>query len=176
MVLLAAAACGCYVTYMPNTDRPPTSTVAADAEGIAPKDKRGKPRKRIGLRSILERIDELEFIVTDRGIEDGFDPAFEAKRGALLGALTYYEAMRAPDDQVPLVKKADLVARMVPFLNYMKDLAPKGQEKFPATEKMLDKELEARAATIAKLIRGGAATEKVLETMAPAAQQPPEEA
>ena len=155
----------------------PPATPEAQAEGIAAKDgRKGKPRKRIGLRSILERIDEREFIVLERGVEDGFDPGFEAKRGALLGILTYYEAMRAPEDQMSLLKKADLVPRMVPFLNYLKDLAPKGGEKFPATEKLMDKEFAARAATIAKLIRGGADANAVLETMAPATQVPPEEA
>jgi len=162
---------------MAHNDRPPEVTDQTDREGVAKKDRRGKPRKRIGLRSILERIDELEFIVTDRGVEDGFDPGFEAKRGALLGALTYYEAMRAPDDQVPLMKKADLVARMVPFLNFMRDLAPKGKEKFPSTEKQIDKEMQSRMDILSKVSPQAAMDlEATLKTMAPAAALPPEEA
>jgi hypothetical protein len=161
---------------MPSSKTAPRVDEAV-AEGIAPPGGQGtKPRRRIGLKSILERIDELEYIVQERGLDEGFDPKFEAKRGALLGLLTYYEALRAPDDQMSLLKKADLVPRMVPFLNYLKELTPKGEERFPATEKMIDKEMDARAATIAKLIRGNAATEKVLEVMAPAVKQPSEEA
>jgi len=78
---------------------------------------------------------------------------------------------------VPLFKKADLVPRMVPFLNFLRELAPKGKEKFPHTEKLMDREMQVRMDILSKVSPEAAMdVERTLKTLAPAAQQPPEEA
>jgi hypothetical protein len=72
------------------------------------------------INTVLRRIDALQRRLLEEGM-DAFDPGFEAKRGALIGQLVYEAAMAADEKDIPLLRKADLVPRMVPFLNYLKE-------------------------------------------------------
>lgn len=157
-------------------DSPPKLTPGAAKETVARTNAKRRLYTYQPINTVLRRIDALQRRLLEEGM-DAFDPGFEAKRGALMGQLVFEAAMAADEGDIPLLRKADLVPRMVPFFNYLKELAPKDGAKFPHTEKMLDSEMAARNATMAKLVgKQNPDIEAILDVLAPAAAEPPKEA
>lgn len=153
------------------TNPPDTPPGMAD-EGLVAR-KPGRPRKRPPISSILSIVKGL----LPTALEGGqIDPGVARKYLADLAAITMEECLLSDE---PLTRRGDWALRMSPLLATLEAMAPKDKGAvYPKTERALDTEIMARFNKINKLIDGPKEPEvdAILDTLAPAAQEPPAEA
>ena len=156
-------------------DCPPDVLAPVANEKIA-RARKTNPYRYLPINTILRRIDPLQRRVLEGGI-DAFEPGLEAKIQTLKALLVFEYALQAEESEVGLLKKLDTVVRCVPFLTYLRDLAPKEAPK-PKTEAAVDNEMATRLKRLNAMIEKATKVPvaQVLDSLAPAAEQPAEEA
>ena len=120
-----------------------------------------------------------------KGIEDQAmegkspDPSYSRKILADYACICLERAFLADDEEIPLLRRADMALRIGPVVAMLETLIPKDAGKgMPRTEEALDKEIGGHFNRMKALVgyTPNASAQQVLDTLAPAAAAPPEEA
>ena len=138
--------------------------------------KNGRPPKRPPMSSILRILKGIE----DQVLEGKSpDPSYSRKILADYAVINLERAFTADDGEIPLKLRADMALRIGPIIAMLETLIPKDAGKgMPKTESAVDGEIQNRLGALNRLLAKQAdiPVETVLNTLAPAAQEPPKEA
>lgn len=158
---------------VPSIPKPTPPGVAE--EGMV-RRQNGRPPRRPPMSSILRILKGIEDQVM-AGITP--DPGYSRKVLADFACITLERAFTADDDEIPLKLRADMALRIGPVVSMLETLIPKGAGSgMPKTEAALDNEIEGRLGRLNKLLakKADVPVDVIMDTLAPAASQPPEEA
>ena len=159
---------------MPVGNARPTPKGVAE-EGMESR-KNGRPTVKPPMDSILRVL---------KGIEDStmalgeFDPSYSRKLLAAYSCIALERALLAPEKDIALKTRADIALRTAPVIAMLETLIPKDQGKrLPSTEAAVDSEIANKLGTLNRLLAKQAdlPVDVILDTLAPAAAEPPKEA
>ena len=148
--------------------------VPPGAEGKTRKN--GRPPKRIPMSSILRVLVGIE----DQAMAGKSpDASYSRKILADYACINLERALCADDEEIPLKLRADMSLRIGPIVAMLESLIPKDTGKgMPKTEAAVDQEIQRRLGALNNILSkgGDVPVDQVLDTLAPAAAQPPKEA